>query len=143
VRGGRWYCGWFALCGGLIIHEVTPVSANVRLVVRDIPAVGADVRLIPLDARAVSLDFRLVTGNIRLLVIPGALGRIVMPQVALIRTDILAVMPDVTMIGAHIRLVVRDVALVRGDVPPIGAHVGRRGVGWRPGHRRLVGHRGS
>src|SRR5262249_23039200 len=123
-----------ALFQSLIVRKVTPVGAQVRTVAADVPHVGTDVGAIPLDIRPVGANVRAVTRDFRLLVFPGALLGVLMPQVGSVRAYIAEVFLDAAGGGADTRPVVGDVTLVRRDVPPVGIDVRLQGVVGRLRH---------
>src|SRR5262249_59372043 len=97
----------WAACGRVSARQRVLVRAQIRVQVRtiraDILLIGADVGSIALDIAAVGGDVGLVVHDVALVVSPGALRRVVMPQISAGRTDVLTVPPDVTAGSANIR----------------------------------------
>ena len=108
---------------GVVAMQIALISAQVRSVPADILLIGTDIGPIALNIPAVLVDIRLVARDVALLAGPGALRRVVTPQVGPVRTDILTVPPDVTAVSADVRAVVGDVTLIARDVMPVGVHI--------------------
>ena len=109
--------------GAVAAMHVALIGAQVRPVPADILLIGTDVGSVALDISPVGGDVGLVTPDVAVLIGPGALRRIVMPQVRPVRTNILTVPPDATAVTANIRPVMGDVRAVMRHIALVRPHI--------------------